>query len=197
VTIPGGFARQISTHAPDRYAEVREAAIRAGMAVDPLAARLGAVLVRATRASYILDLGAGNGYRAFHLAAMMGTTGYIEAIETDPRAVEAAEEFSRHYGFTERIRFRSTEIVASVRGTNGPFDLIVIASPGRTFPALLPEIPRLVRAGGAVLALGLDIAADEPDADGVTRFLERTEQDDRFLMTMPASGEWALAVRLR
>lgn len=194
---PSDLVDELIAQAPDKYRAAREVAARFGdgrYAANPAMARLVAVVVRMSRAAHVLELGGGAGYTGLHILGSLGFTGHLEIVETDPNAAREAEQQVERYGFSDRARVRVTDIMASVRGVNGPLDLIVSGSPARLLPDLSDDFVRLVRVGGAVLAVGPG-EGDEADAEGFAAFVRNLNADDRFLVHVPESLEYALAVR--
>ncbi len=192
------LAESLTLARPDRFAEVREAAIAHtsehqcdGGPASLLRAREAAVLVRATRASYVLELGTGLGYSSLHALDVFGRTGRLDTIESDPLHARLAEENFSRYGYSDRVRVYTGRDADVLAGLNGPYDLVILDSNPSGYPSLFEDAVRLLRTGGLLLA---NIAGGEPPAES---FLRRLAGDDRLLCSFGAGLEHTLAVRLR
>jgi ribosomal protein L11 methyltransferase len=92
-----------------------------------------------------LDVGTGTGVLAI-AAAKLNPSARVEACDTDPLAVEVAEENARLNGVAERISFR----VGSVEETTASADLVCA---NLTADVILPLLPSLVAASCGRLVL--------------------------------------------
>jgi release factor glutamine methyltransferase len=98
------------------------------MPVNPMSHLLGeAVLVEVHEGERVLDMGTGSGVNAV-LAAIRGAE--VLAVDTNPRAVEAARANAVRNGVSDRVEVRHSDVFTNVQGT---FDLIVFDPPFRWF----------------------------------------------------------------
>lgn len=193
---PEPTAETLTGIKPDRFAGVaaaidehlREHGCDLGRA-PILSAREMGVLVRATRASYVLEVGAGLGYCGLHAVDGFGRTGRLDTIERDPVHAQLAEENFRRFGFGDRVRVHCGREDDVLAGLNGPYDMVVLnsglAGHGRSFEDIL----RLLRTGGTLLVS----AGGGPAMEG---FLRRLATDDRLLPAFGAGLQHVVAVRL-
>lgn len=198
MTIAPGAAESLTLSRPDPFARVREAAHAHAREhqcdadlVSAARAREMAVLVRATRASYVLELGTGLGYGALHMVDGFGRTGRLDTIESDPHHARLAEDNFRTFGHAERVRVYTGRDSAVLSGLNGPYDMVVLDSDPAGYHAMFEDITRLLRTGGLLLA---NTTGDWLSMEG---FLKQLAIDDRFLGAFGAHAHHALAVRLR
>jgi predicted O-methyltransferase YrrM len=96
--------------------------------VEPETARMLAVLVRATGARRVLELGTSNGYSTLWLAdAVASTGGHVTAVEIDERRAAMAEENFAHAGLTARIDLRVEDAAAVLAASpNDAWDFVFL-----------------------------------------------------------------------
>jgi predicted O-methyltransferase YrrM len=76
--------------------------------VEPETAELLGVLVRATRARRVLEIGTSNGHSTLWLAdAAESTGGHVETLDIDPRRTELAMANLERAGLAERVQCRT------------------------------------------------------------------------------------------
>jgi len=98
------------------------------MPVTPVSHLLGeAVLAQVREGNRVLDMGTGSGVNAV-LAATRGAE--VLAVDTNPRAVDAARANAARNSVGDRIEVRYSDVFSEVKGT---FDLIVFDPPFRWF----------------------------------------------------------------
>ncbi len=98
------------------------------MPVTPMSHLLGeAVLAHTCDGDRVLDMGTGSGINAV-LAATRGAG--VLAVDTNPRALDAAQANAARNGVADRIEVRHSDLFSQVDGT---FDLIVFDPPFRWF----------------------------------------------------------------
>lgn len=196
------LAEQLTAHRPDRYAEVLDGAVahRAAhgctLAIPTAAqARELAVVVRATRATYVLELGAGLGYAAFHMVGAFGYTGRLDAVEGDPVHATIMEENARRFALEERIRVQRAAAAEVVSALSGPYDLLVIHPGSGDMTLVYEDLMRLLRINGSLVALaGSDATGTR--REGEAGFAERLADDDRILPSF-GPGDRVFATRIR
>ena len=199
---PDEIAERLTGRRPDRYAEVLESTephrLAHGCAlVSPTAAQARelAVVVRATRATYVLELGAGLGYAALQMVSAFGYTGRLDAVEGDPVHATIMEENVRRYALEDRIRVQRAAAIEVVSALSGPYDLLVIHPGSGDITLIYEDLLRLVRTNGSLVALA---GSDAPVSllEGEPSFAERLADDDRILPSF-GPGERVFATRVR
>lgn len=193
----GEWAEALTALRGDRFAAVREEALAhcaehgcTGTPATTLRGREIGVLVRATHASYVLELGTGLGYSGLQALDGFGRTGRLDTIESDPAHAKLAEENFRRFGFEERVRVHRARDSEVAPALNGPYDLVMLDSDPAGYAGLYEHLLRLVRTGGSLLVS----AGGETEA---RELFERLAVDERVAARFgPLPGE-VLAVRVR
>ncbi|HZX31654.1 MAG TPA: class I SAM-dependent methyltransferase, partial [Rhodocyclaceae bacterium] len=152
-----------------------------------------AVLVRATNARRILEIGTSNGYSTLWLAqAALAVGGHVSTVElSDFKLQLAARNFERS-GLSHAI--------TQVRGEAGQFlqdaadasyDLVFLDSERSQYPAWLADVKRILKKGGLLV---VDNAVSH--AGEMAPFVERVAADGDFACcTVPVgNGEFLAAL---
>jgi ribosomal protein L11 methyltransferase len=98
----------------------------------------------------VLDLGTGSGILAI-AAARLGSARVL-ALDVDPIAVSAARENAARNGVSERVTVQEGSVEAA---GSAPYDLIVANILAGVIRDLAPDLARLTRPGGLLLASGI------------------------------------------
>ena len=141
--------------------------------VPPELGRLLSILVQATGAQRVLEIGALAGYSAIHLARALPHDGQLISLEIDPKHAAVARENLALAGLTTRAEVRlgpALDLLPPL-ANELPFDLAFIDADKETYPAYLDWCLRLVRPGGLivvdnVLSRGCGPAPSADNADG-------------------------------
>jgi len=148
-------------------AETRATQSSPGMLTGPLAGRLLDLLVWATDARLVLEIGTYTGYSAITMAGALGEGGRLITCELDPDRAAFAREHMDASPYGDRIQIEVGPALETIAGLDGPFDLVFIDADKTGYPdyfeAVLPKLaPRglivldnMLR-GGRVLEPGGD-----------------------------------------
>jgi predicted O-methyltransferase YrrM len=118
--------------------------------VEPDTARLLALLVRATAARRLLELGTSNGYSTLWLAdAVRSVGGRLVSVEVDAvRSGEAAENLERA-GLRELVELRVQDAAETLRNSaDGAWDMIFLDAERSAYSGYWPHLTRVLRPGG-------------------------------------------------
>jgi caffeoyl-CoA O-methyltransferase len=127
------------TTAPDELLqalerETRETQTSAQMLTGPVAGRVLDMLVWATQATRVLEIGTYTGYSALTMAGALAPGGTVITCELDPDRAAFAQ---RHFDASpvgDRIEIRVGPALETVRGLDGPFDLVFIDADKTGYP---------------------------------------------------------------
>jgi predicted O-methyltransferase YrrM len=150
---------------------------RAGAAQDlPLIdAEVGAllrVLVLATGAKRLLEIGTAIGYSGIWLAGALPANGMLLTMERDPdRAFIARENFARA-GLASRANVIAGDAQRMIAKVAGPFDLIFQDGDKRLYVPMLDRLVELLRPGGLLVTDNVLWAGEV-----VPGFVNRAERD--------------------
>lgn len=121
-----------------------------------------AVLVRATQARRVLEIGTSNGYSTLWLAeAVRATGGRVATVEMSDYKIGLARENFARSGLAdhiEQIRGDAGKILAAAPDES--FDLIFLDSERPEYPGWWPDIRRALRKGGLLV---VDNATSHPE----------------------------------
>ena len=115
-----------------------------GMMVGAVEGRFLQLLVLATGARRVLEIGTFSGYSALSMAAGLPPDGRIVTCEIDPRHAEVARRFVAQSASSERVDIRLGPALDTVAGLDGPFDLVFIDADktnyANYYEAVLPKL---------------------------------------------------------
>jgi predicted O-methyltransferase YrrM len=182
---PAELAANLNLRRPDRFADLRSPA-------EPSAdGRLLAALVHATRATYVLELGAGGGYGSLSIAAAFGLTGRLDAVEQSLDGVARIEAAARDHGLSDRLKVIAAPPAAVLPGLNGPYDLVVVEPCTGGLLPVYADLIRVLRTGGSLILPAI------ADLDATRPLLERLAGDERVAAYFPETLAPVLVTRLR
>lgn len=161
--------------------------------ITPDTGELLAILVRATRARSILEIGTSNGYSTLWLAwAASDTDGQVTTIERAADKAELARQNFARAGLADRITLRQGAALDVLAGLTGSFDLIFLDADRPSYPTYLDHLLRLLRPGGLLVTDNVVSHAHE-----LPEFLARLKGDPRLQsITVPIGNGEELTYKL-
>jgi caffeoyl-CoA O-methyltransferase len=142
------------------------------MITGGLEAGILASLVHATRARHVLEIGTFTGFSALAMAEALPPGGRITTCELNPRHAELARQHVARSPFSDRIELRLGPAIETVRGLEGPFDLVFVdADKGGYADYYEAVLPKLAPHGLIVVdnTLWGGAVADDSDRSEMTR----------------------------
>jgi predicted O-methyltransferase YrrM len=117
--------------------------------ITPDTGRLLWILVRALRATRILEVGTSNAYSTIWLAdAARATGGRVVTLERDPDKVRLARENLERAGVAQWVEVREGPAAETLAALPGPFDLVFLDADRTSYRTYLElAVPRLVPGG--------------------------------------------------
>jgi predicted O-methyltransferase YrrM len=139
------------------------------------------VLIRATGAERVLEIGAGTGASGLEIAGALPPRGRLLTLERDPEAGLQARAALTAAGLDQRVTVLIGDAVRYLHKIAGPFDFILQDSEPSNYSALHERLVPLLRAGGLLVTRGLAGAGDynkllAADARLTTAFLNLDEE---------------------
>jgi predicted O-methyltransferase YrrM len=134
--------------------------------VEPESAQLLAVLVRATGARSLLELGTSNGYSTVWLAdAVRATGGRLTSVDVDPDRSEQAAANIERAGLRAYVELRVEDAAETLRGSrDGQWDMIFLDAERPAYPTYWADLQRTLKPGG-LLAVDNVLSHAEQVAD--------------------------------
>jgi predicted O-methyltransferase YrrM len=193
--ICGLFARE-----DDLLLSLREDADRSGLppiAVAPDAGRLLQVLIAASGARRVLEVGTLGGYSAIWMARALPPGGRVVSVERDPAHAAFARRWLARAGVADVVEVREGRALDVLPALDGErFDLAFLDADKEPLPTYLDWALRLVRPGGLVVADNalwggrvLDRSADDPGTRGVREFNRRLAAHPRLTSIVVPTGD--------
>jgi caffeoyl-CoA O-methyltransferase len=201
------YAEEHSTPPPDYLVAVDEMTRQEfpmwGMMVGRQEGRFLELLVFATGATRVLEIGTFTGYSALSMAAGLPPGGHITSCEVDPVHAETSRRNIDASPFADRITVLEGPALESIAGLDGPFDLVFIDAdkPGYDayFEAVLPKLaPRgIIVADNTLYHGGVLPGALRPDPNGeaMAAFNEKLVADPRVVCALTTVRDGVTLIR--
>jgi len=161
--------------------------------ITPETGRLLWIMVRAARATRILEVGTSNAYSTIWLAdAARETGGRVITLELNPEKVKLARENLAKAGLADRVEIRQGSAAETLTTLPGPFDFVFLDADRPSYRTYLESVvPKLVRGGLLV-------------ADNVTSHRHELEEyltlvkssPDLFSVTVPIGNGEEVSLKL-
>ena len=163
--------------------------------VTPLQGRFLELMIRASGARRVLELGTLGGYSTIWMARAVGPDGKVITLELDAHHAEVAQRNFDQAGLSDRVELRLGPAAESLAGliaeNSAPFDFIFIDADKAGYPEYIQWALQLSRPGTLIIADnvvrdGKVIDPDNPDPNirGVRRFTELVAAEPRLSSTV-------------
>jgi predicted O-methyltransferase YrrM len=163
--------------------------------VEPATAELLSVLVRATGAGRILELGTSNGYSTIWLAdAAERTGGRVLSVDTDPERTTLAQQNLDRAGLGECAELLTKDAATALSESGeGAWEFMFLDAERPAYPSYLADLVRTLSPGGMLAVDNVHSHAHE-----LVEFTEMIESQTALTQTVLAVGAGLrLAVRER
>jgi predicted O-methyltransferase YrrM len=140
--------------------------------VEPPTAELLGVLIRATGARRILELGTSNGYSTIWLAdAAQATGGSVVSVDVDVTRTELARGNLRSAGLEERVELRTEDAAQTIAGSkDAEWEFVFLDAERPAYSGYVRELVRTLAPGG-VLAVD-NVRSHENELVAFTALIE-------------------------
>lgn len=159
-----------------------------GMMVGAVEGRFLELLVFATGARRVLEIGTFSGYSALSMAAGLPPDGRIVTCDVDPRHAEVARRFAEASPYADRIEIRVGPALETLAMLEGPFDLVFVdADKGNYTNYYEAVLPKLAARGLIVVdntlwsGRVLDEADTSEDTVAIRAFNDHVRADARVV----------------
>ncbi len=153
------------------------------------------ILVRATGARRILEIGTLGGYSTLWLARALPADGLVVTLELEPHHAEVALHNLKSAGLANKVNLRigpAAETLKTLAQENtAPFDFIFIDADKASYPEYLQWSMKLSRPGTLIVADNvvrdgkvIDPESPDPNIQGVRRFTELIAAEPRLSTTV-------------
>jgi predicted O-methyltransferase YrrM len=131
--------------------------------LEPESARLLHLLVLATAATRVLELGTSNGYSTIWLAdAVAANGGEVVGVDLDPGRLEEARANVSEAGLEGSVELRLEDAAAALDGSaDAAWDLIFLDAERPAYPGYWANLVRVLRPGGLLAVDNVISHADE------------------------------------
>ena len=173
--------------------------------IGPSSGQLCYLIARMIGAKRIFELGSGYGYSTawFARAVRENGGGEVHHVVWDKDLSNRARKHLDTRGYTDLVRYHEAEAVATLRATDGPFDLIFNDINKRDYPASMDVITPKLRRGGVLIIDNLlwsgrilDSSDTTEDTEGVRAVTRRImESDDWIASIVPVRDGVLVAYR--
>ena len=185
-------------------AETRESLDCPTMLTGPVEGRFLEMLVFASGARRILEIGTYSGYSALSMAAALPPDGRIVTLELSDEHADFAQRHIDASPYAGRIEIRRGPALESLASLHGPFDLVFIDADKPGYPsyyeAVLPKLSERglmvidnTLWGGRVVAPPAD--DDEPSTRALRELNDRVVADERVVGVMLSVRDGITLVR--
>jgi predicted O-methyltransferase YrrM len=159
--------------------------------VEPETAEMLAVLVRATKARRVLEIGTSNGYSTIWLGdAVQAIGAALTSLDIEPSRTALARENLARAALDQAAELRTEDAGAFARATGeGAYDLVFLDAERDAYPGWWPDLVRVLAPGG-LLAVDNVIS----HAEQVTGLRALVDADARVAQALVPIGAGVLLV---
>ena len=191
-TTVGSYIRDLFLPPDPQLEAALQRAAAAGLRsiqVPPELGRLLGILVQATGARRVLEIGTLGGYSAIWLARALPPDGRLITLEVEPKHAAVASMNFVEAGLSEQIEIRLGPALESlerlVTAGEGPFDLVFIDADKPAYDAYLEWAIRLSRPGTLIVADNVVQRGAVVDEAGGGASVQAVRQFNRTLAAHP------------
>jgi caffeoyl-CoA O-methyltransferase len=184
--------------------ETRAALTDAVMLTGTVQGRLLELLVHATGARRVLELGTYSGYSALSMAAGLPSGGHVDTCERDPERAEFARRHIARSPYADRVTVHVGPALETIERLEGEFDLVFLDADKpnyvRYYEALLPRLSErgLIVADNTLWGGSVVEEADDGELTRAVRaFNDHVRGDERAVCTLLTVRDGVTLIRRR
>jgi predicted O-methyltransferase YrrM len=157
--------------------------------------RLLCVLIAATGASDVLEIGTLFGYSSILMARALPANGHVTTLEVSSKHAQTARSNFQRVGLEDRVTVVEGDALDSLRKlASRSFDLVFIDADKPTYPSYLDAVMPLTHAGSLIVADNVwrDGSVADPQDEGtrgLAEFNRKVASDSRLLSTLVMNRE--------
>ena len=175
---------------------------RAQMLSGQLEGTLLHVLAASLGAQRILEIGTFTGFSALMMAAALPEDGKLITCEINPKAISIARSFFQRSPHGRKIEVREGPALETLKGLEGPFDLVFIDADKENYiayyEAALPLLaPNGLIAVDNVLWSGRVLNPEDDSSRAIAAFNEHVRQDQRVTQVILTVRDGVMLIRRR
>jgi caffeoyl-CoA O-methyltransferase len=164
--------------------------------------RLLELLVYATGARRVLEIGTFTGYSAISMAAALPDGGHIDTCDIEPAHVEVAERYIARSGYADRITVHLGNAVETIGRLEGDFGFVFIdadkANYDNYYEAVLPRLtPGGLIAIDNTLWSGRVVDPQDDDSKAIAALNDKIAADERVVCVQLTVRDGVTLVRKR
>lgn len=150
------------------------------------------ILTQAAGAARALEIGTFTGYASVCIARGLSRGGHLDTLEINDELNDVILEGWRRAGVDDRISLHTGDALESLKGLEGPYDLVYIDANKRQYRAYYEAVLPMVRQGGIILAdntlwdgkILLDPLPSDAQTQEIAAFNDHVATDDRVNVAM-------------
>ena len=207
--VPEPIERYAEDHttAPERLlgelaAETRETLASPQMLTGTVEGRFLEMLVYASGARRVLELGTYSGYSALSMAAGLPPDGHIDTCEVEERHAEVALRYIAQSPYADKITVHLGPALETIDRLNGHFDFVFIDADKPNYVNYYEAVLSRLTERGLIAADNtlwsgrvLDEQAQEEGTQAIRAFNEHVKSDPRVTSVMPTVRDGVTLIR--
>jgi caffeoyl-CoA O-methyltransferase len=183
-------------------AETRATMSAPGMLTGTIEGRFLELLVFATGARRVLEIGTFTGYSALSMAAALPSDGTIDTCEIEPKHVEVARRYLAQSPYGDRITIHVGPALEAIAAIEGDFDLVFIDADKVNYDAYYEAVlPRLTSRGliaiDNTLWSGRVLAPEDESTRAIAALNDKLAADERVICVQLSVRDGVTLVRRR
>lgn len=168
------------------------------------------LLARSVGAKRVFELGSGFGYSAYWFSRAVGEAGEVHCTDGDPANEEAALGYLGRAGLAGPVRWHVGEAVATLRGTDGEFDVVYNDIDKDGYPDAWKIARDRIRVGGLYIcdnvlwygrvtgAVEIQDDRERSTTEAVVEHNRMIAEDERYMsVIVPTRDGVMVAIRVR